>query len=57
LKTSEWRHLKNSTSLDLASEYYGKITKDQVKSLYNRYKLDFDAFGYGIDDYLTVAKD
>lgn len=50
----EWRNLKRTSvsSSVLLPKYYGSITKAQIYKLYERYKIDFDLFGYTIDDYL-----
>ncbi|XP_068204141.1 carbohydrate sulfotransferase 11-like [Palaemon carinicauda] len=57
MKTDEWRHLKNESSHAAAPAFYSQITQKQMHELYERYKLDFEAFGYDIKDYLPMAKD
>lgn len=53
----EWRNQnKNNTSSNVFPEYFGKLTEKQILLLHQRYKLDFDLFGYSINDYLNVAK-
>lgn len=53
----EWRNQnQNTTSSNVFPEYFGKLTEKQILLLYQRYKLDFDLFGYSINDYLSVAK-
>ncbi|XP_063597741.1 carbohydrate sulfotransferase 11-like [Penaeus indicus] len=56
-QTQEWRHLKNATSQDLASQYYSLLTHEQILQLHQRYLLDFQLFEYTIDDYLKYAND
>lgn len=50
----EWRNLRNSPAESSAtrSKYYRSLTKRQIWLLYQRYKLDFDLFGYSVDEYL-----
>lgn len=55
----EWRNLKRAsvTSSTVQPKYYGTLTKRQIRLLYERYKVDFELFGYTIDEYLLSAKD
>ncbi|KAG0728104.1 hypothetical protein GWK47_033199 [Chionoecetes opilio] len=54
----EWRHLKNNvTSTQAAPDFYQKLTTRQMRDLHQRYKLDFELFGYTLDAYLPLAKD
>ncbi|XP_068204129.1 carbohydrate sulfotransferase 11-like [Palaemon carinicauda] len=50
LKSQEWRHLNNTTSSDIAPEFYSQLSRTQIKQLYQRYLLDFLLFDYDIDD-------
>ncbi|XP_066951992.1 carbohydrate sulfotransferase 11-like [Macrobrachium rosenbergii] len=53
LKSQEWRHLNNATSMDVAPEFYSQLSRTQIKQLYQRYLLDFLLFDYKIDDIYT----
>ena len=44
-----------STS-ELAREYFSQLKKDDVKKLYELYKIDFLMFGYSPDVYFNIAK-
>ncbi|CAL4067286.1 unnamed protein product, partial [Meganyctiphanes norvegica] len=57
LKQSEWRHLQNVSSTDAAPDFYRQLTRRQMTDLYNSYKLDFQIYGYTIQNYLDIAKD
>lgn len=46
LKSQEWRHLNNSTSHEVAPEYYSQLSRIQIRQLYMRYILDFLLFDY-----------
>ena len=39
------------------SELFGQLSKQEVLSLYEVYRLDHEMFGYGIEPYLSMAKD
>lgn len=53
----EWRNLSAKVSSAVViSNYYKTLTKRQVLLLYERYKLDFDLFGYSPDEHLNLAK-
>ncbi|XP_076047507.1 carbohydrate sulfotransferase 11-like [Oratosquilla oratoria] len=53
----EWMHLANGTSsTNAAFDFYKSLTKQQMKQLHHAYKLDFDLFGYEIDEYLAIAR-
>ncbi|XP_047501220.1 uncharacterized protein LOC125047147 [Penaeus chinensis] len=56
-KGKNWKHLNGQSSHDAAPQYYRELTKAQMRSLYERYKMDFDLFGYDIDNFLAIAKD
>ncbi|XP_068216409.1 carbohydrate sulfotransferase 11-like [Palaemon carinicauda] len=54
-KVYEWRHSKKSdTNRD---EFFRQLSTEQVRSLYERYHLDFLLFGYSIQEYLELAYD
>ncbi|XP_068203029.1 carbohydrate sulfotransferase 11-like [Palaemon carinicauda] len=52
----EWRNLKRAgvSSTVLLPKYYGSLTREQIYKLYERYKIDFELFGYTVDDYLKA---
>ncbi|XP_050738986.1 carbohydrate sulfotransferase 11-like isoform X2 [Eriocheir sinensis] len=53
----EWKNQRNNyTSSSAFPEYFRELTKNQTLLLYQRYKLDFELFGYSIEDYLSFAK-
>lgn len=43
-------------SSTLAQKYFSQLTVDQVKELFNLYRLDHELFGYDIQPYLNYAK-
>ncbi|KAK7027368.1 hypothetical protein SK128_009133 [Halocaridina rubra] len=53
----EWRNLKRSsvTSTAVIPKYYKSLTQQQILLLYERYKVDFELFGYSFDEYLPDA--
>ncbi|KAG0701623.1 Carbohydrate sulfotransferase 11 [Chionoecetes opilio] len=53
----EWRNLRNVTSTQAAPDFYRQLTTRQMLDLHQRYKLDFELFGYTLDAYLPLAKD
>lgn len=53
----EWRNQNiNHTSSTAFPDYFKELTTNQILLLYQRYKLDFELFGYSIEDYLSFAK-
>ncbi|XP_023341912.1 uncharacterized protein LOC111711722 [Eurytemora carolleeae] len=44
-------------SLNKASKYFEKLTKNQILSLAEIYKYDFELFGYEYEDYLVLGKE
>ena len=36
---------------------FGQLTKDQVKQLYRNYVIDFDLFGYDINEFVKYARE
>ena len=46
-------HSSNSKDHKIVSlRYFRDIDKESVKKLYNIYKIDFEMFGYSVDEYL-----
>lgn len=49
--------MQHSTSdgrsrMELVRAYYGQLTADAITNLYEKYKVDFQLFGYTMQDYL-----
>ena len=40
---------------DLAKEYYAKVPLISCQMIYQKYKLDFEAFGYDPHEYLKLC--
>ena len=40
-----------------AKDFFSKLTKQQVKELYFKFRIDFELFDYSIEPYLYYAKD
>ena len=45
------------TNVDVSKTYFSNLMKSQVQGLYDIYWLDFELFGYSLDEYLESAKD
>ena len=43
----------NSSQEPLSLKYFRLIGEDRIKKLYNIYKIDFEMFGYSVQQYLT----
>lgn len=53
----EWRNERHhNTSSNLFPEYFKQLTQNQIFLLYQQYKLDFDLFGYSVEEYLGFGK-
>jgi hypothetical protein len=51
-----WRHKTyQEEGKDASKRYFSQLSKQEVKRLYEKYKLDFELFDYKIDDYLQYA--
>lgn len=51
------QHSSAKISSEVASNYYSQLTKEQVRLLYNKFRLDFEMFGYSMEPYVTYAKE
>jgi len=40
-----------------AKKYYGQLTKNLLKELHFKYRIDFELFDYALEPYLSYAKD
>jgi len=36
---------------------FSQLTKQEIYDLYNRYKLDFELYGYSPDEYIAMGMD
>ena len=52
-----WKHFDDQTLSQKSKIYFSKLTKNQVRLLYQIYKLDFEMFDYSIEPYLTYAEE
>ncbi|XP_071546658.1 carbohydrate sulfotransferase 11-like [Panulirus ornatus] len=51
----EWRNSKSSANT--THSFFQQLSTHQMQQLHQRYMLDFQLFGYSIDEYLPLAKD
>ena len=38
-------------------KYFSQLTKAAVRSLYHKYRVDHELFGYGVEPYLSLARE
>jgi chondroitin 4-sulfotransferase 11 len=51
-----WRHKTyHADGKEISKRYFSQLSKQEVKRLYEKYKLDFELFDYKVDDYLQYA--
>ena len=51
--TPKWKHLtKGVKTSDVVKKYLQSLTKDEIKLLAEKYKVDFEMYGYSYSDYL-----
>lgn len=51
-----WTHkTANYQAGEIAKRYFSQLSREELKKLYEKYKLDFELFGYEMDDYLQLA--
>ncbi|KAK3891853.1 hypothetical protein Pcinc_004271 [Petrolisthes cinctipes] len=53
----EWRNVggESSSSSSVSSKYYSTLSRSQVQELYEIFRLDFELFGYSVDEFLGWA--
>lgn len=53
----EWRNHKkfSKSSKEVLPVYYKSLTKKQILLLYERFKIDFELFGYTVEEYLDYS--
>jgi len=49
-------YFQSSTYLQVSKEYFGLLERDTIRKLFDRYKLDFEMFGYSPDQYIAMGK-
>ena len=56
VKDEVWKHFDDKRLSQKSTIYFSKLTKNQIRQLYQIYKLDFELFDYSIEPYLTIAE-
>ena len=51
--TNKKNHHTDTSQEPLSVKYFRQIDRDSIQQLYNIYKIDFEMFGYSVQDYLT----
>jgi len=49
-------YFQSSTYMEVSKKYYSLVDRDILRKVYQRYKLDFDMFGYSPDEYIAMGK-
>ena len=63
MKGLEWKHKSSSSgrrqsSDDIRRSYFSQLDKTTVRKLYEKYRLDFELFGYGdTSEFIAMARD
>jgi len=57
--TPLWTHLTKGhrSAGDTARKYFSQLNKWQVRQLFEKFRLDFELFGYDYEEYLGFARD
>lgn len=57
--TPLWTHLTQGqrSAGDTARKYFKQLNKWQVQQLFEKYRLDFELFGYDHEEYISYAQD
>jgi hypothetical protein len=48
---------KKSGDADLEQHYWSQLTKDEIRSLYDKFRVDHELFGYSPDYYIALGRD
>jgi len=56
-KTKDSRRVDTSSIDPAAHRYFGQLTVAELEALYEKYRLDFELFGYRMEDYLPFVSD
>ena len=56
VKNEVWKQFDGKRLSQKSTIYFSKLTKNQIRQLYQIYKLDFEMFDYSIEPYLTNAE-
>lgn len=51
-----WKHSTSigTSKTELVKSYYGQLSRETISKLYDKYRIDFELFGYSIDGYLSI---
>ena len=56
-KWAEMKWPKKSGLREVEEHYFGQLTKDEIRELYLKYKMDFEVFGFEPDYYIAMGLD
>lgn len=51
--SNDWWEGAEPTPRSLTKRYFSTVSEEAIRKLHQVYKLDFDLFGYSIDEFLT----
>lgn len=53
----EWKHSnsRGKSKSELIQSYYGQLSRDTIEKLHKKYLVDFEMFGYSIDNFLKLS--
>ncbi len=54
-KNSALEHGFKKSTEEIALHLFSTLKTEQVRALYNLYKIDFEMFGYDAQDYIKIA--
>jgi len=49
-------YFQSATHRKVSEEYFATVEKEAIRKLYNRYKLDFEMFGYSPEEFIKMGK-
>ncbi|KAK4029950.1 carbohydrate sulfotransferase 11 isoform X1 [Daphnia magna] len=51
-----WKHSASvgRSKTELIRSYYGQLSRETIGKLHDKYRIDFELFGYSIDGYLSI---
>ena len=50
-----WANKKNTPS-NVSLQYFNTIGKEKIRRLFEIYRIDFEMFGYQLEEYLKITK-
>ena len=57
-EAKEWLNIKHNHAItdEIIEHFYSQLTKEEIRGIYTKYRIDFELFGYSPDYFLQFGQ-